>query len=53
MVISLGTLMYMAEGQEPGTEFVDIPTSIYWAVVTMTTEDEGTRCNQRVEHDSI
>ena len=29
MVISLGTLMYMVEGQEPNTEFVDIPTSIY------------------------
>lgn len=41
MVISLGTLMYMVEGDEPGTEFRDIPTSIYWAIVTMTTVGYG------------
>ena len=34
MVISLGTLMYMIEGQEPGTAFNNIPNSIYWACVT-------------------
>lgn len=41
MVIALGTLMYMVEGDEAGTQFSDIPTSIYWAVVTMTTVGYG------------
>lgn len=41
MVISMGTIMYMVEGSIPGTEFKDIPTSIYWAVVTMTTVGYG------------
>ncbi len=41
MVISLGTLMFMVEGNVEGGEFRDIPTSIYWAVVTMTTVGYG------------
>ena len=41
MVVSLGTLMYMVECDVPGTQFRDIPTSIYWAVVTMTTVGYG------------
>ena len=41
MVISLGTLMFMIEGGRPDTQFRDIPSSIYWAVVTMTTVGYG------------
>lgn len=41
MVISLGTLMFMLEGGEEGSPFTDVPTSIYWAVVTMTTVGYG------------
>ncbi len=41
IVICLGTIMYMVECDQPGTQFVDIPTSIYWAIVTMTTVGYG------------
>ena len=39
IVTVVGALMYVVEGEENG--FVDIPTSIYWAIVTMTTVGYG------------
>jgi voltage-gated potassium channel len=39
MVVIIGTLIYVVEGEEHG--FRDIPTSIYWAVVTLTTVGYG------------
>ncbi|NWF80964.1 MAG: ion transporter [Chloroflexi bacterium] len=39
LVIIVGALMYLVEGEASG--FNDIPTSIYWAVVTLTTVGYG------------
>ena len=39
MVTLIGTLMYLVEGESNG--FTDIPTSVYWAIVTMTTVGYG------------
>lgn len=39
LVTVMGTLMYVIEGEEHG--FTDIPTSIYWAIVTLTTVGYG------------
>lgn len=39
LVIIIGSLMYIIEGETPG--FESIPNSIYWAVVTITTVGYG------------
>lgn len=41
LVVAIGTVMYMIEGTQPGTQFNNIPNSIYWAIVTMTTVGYG------------
>jgi voltage-gated potassium channel len=38
-VLIIGSLMYIIEGEENG--FTDIPTSMYWAIVTLTTVGYG------------
>ncbi len=39
MVVVIGTLIYVIEGEENG--FTDIPTGIYWSIVTITTVGYG------------
>ena len=41
LVTCLGTLMFMVESGQPGTQFTDLATSVYWAIVTMTTVGYG------------
>lgn len=39
IVVIVGSIMYVLEGEKNG--FADIPTSIYWAIVTLTTVGYG------------
>ncbi|MGN0201532.1 MAG: ion transporter [Candidatus Cryptobacteroides sp.] len=41
LVICLGTLMFMVEGNREGTMFANLPNSLYWAVVTLSTVGYG------------
>ncbi len=41
MVTCLGTLMFMVESGEPNSQFTDLGSSVYWAIVTMTTVGYG------------
>jgi len=41
LVTCLGTLMFMVEHGQPGSSFTDLGSSVYWAIVTMTTVGYG------------
>lgn len=40
-IIILGTIMYLIEGGDESSGFSDIPTSVYWAIATITTVGYG------------
>lgn len=41
IVVVIGSIMFVVEGKHPESGFTSIPTSIYWAVVTLTTVGYG------------
>ncbi len=41
MVTCLGTLMFIVESGQPDTKFTSLGSSVYWAIVTMTTVGYG------------
>lgn len=41
LVLVVGTIMYIVEGGLDGSSFNNIPNSVYWAIVTMTTVGYG------------
>lgn len=41
LVTCMGTMMYIVESGQPDSAFTDLGTSLYWAVVTMTTVGYG------------
>jgi len=41
IVVVIGSIMYMVERNHPESGFTSIPTSIYWAIVTLTTVGYG------------